>query len=143
MPFALAASFLQRRAWRRSLAVRVALAALRTGSAATRSATGSSLGATLATTLGAAALHGRALGWPHLLHLFELLGREDLLKLGFDVRLQVRDLLLLIGGEFQSLRRTRWQQAQPARALLLAALRATFRRRRRTVGGRRGRVLSG
>lgn len=81
--------------------------------------------------------------WPHLLQLVELLGRQDLLELRLDLSLEGRDLLLLIGGQVQSLLCAGGQQVKPALPAPRAALRTALGWR--TITGRRRTplVLSG
>ena len=104
------------------------------------------LRATFATRPAEPAGAALALRRPHLLQLFELLGRENLLDLRLNLGFQGRHLFLLIVGQVQLLLRARRQDVKTARAAWSAsrtALRAGFRRR--TLAGRRrgSLILSG
>ena len=76
-------------------------------------------------------------GWPHLLQLLELLGRQYLLKLRLHLSLQRRHLLLLVVGQVELLLSAWGEQVEPAGSATRAALCAGFRRWRTFTGRRR------
>jgi hypothetical protein len=74
----------------------------------------------------------------HLLQLRELLGRQDLFQLGFHIRFQIRELLLLVVGEVQPLIGSGREDMHPA-----ARSAGTVFAGRRLLPVRRGRGILG
>jgi len=69
-----------------------------------------------ATVMAITTFAARALRWPHLLQLFQLVGGQNFLELRLRLGLQGRHLFLLVGGQVELLHSARRQQMESALA---------------------------